>query len=347
MSTKTTARSGRRPRWLLPFVLLDLVLTLLATGAYVELHQPLSQQADTIVDVHNGETLHGVLIQLQAEGIVAPVQAGLLNVWARLYRGQAPIRAGEYRLVKGTSSLGLLQLLRSGKVILHDIRFIEGWRFSQVWHQVEQDPNIDHTLSGPDVAGLLMRELGSAGQPPEGRFFADTYRFPKGTTDVALLRQAYQAMEHRLSAAWANRAPDLPYASPDEALIMASLVEKETAVDSERAQIAGVFLRRLKLHMKLQTDPAVIYGLGDRYDGNLHTSDLRTDTPWNTYTRDGLPPTPICMPSEASLIAALHPADGEALYFVARGDGTHQFSATLDEHNAAVRRYQLGEKNGK
>lgn len=345
---RTPATKGARRRGgLLAFLLFDLVLTALAFAAWVELHRPLIEDADAIVEVRNGETLRGVLARLQAAGTVDFPQTLLLSVWARFNRSQAAIRAGEYRLVKGTSSLGLLQLLRSGKVILHDIRFIEGWRFTQVWHQIELDPNIDHTLTGDDPSQALMRTLGHPGQAAEGRFFADTYRFAKGTSDVALLRQAYQALDKRLSAAWAERAPDLPYAAPEEALIMASLVEKETAVDTERAQIAGVFLRRLKLHMKLQTDPAVIYGLGDRYDGNLHSVDLHTDTPWNTYTRDGLPPTPICMPSEASLVAALHPAAGESLYFVARGDGTHQFSATLDEHNAAVRRYQLGERNGK
>lgn len=347
MGQKNPERNGRRRGWLLPFVLLDLLLTALALAAYVELHRPLNDNADAIVEVHNGETLRGMLSRLRADGTVDAPQALLLSLWGRFNRGQAAIRAGEYRLVKGTSSLGLLQLLRSGKVILHEIRFIEGWRFTQVWQQVEQDPNIDHTLKEPDPAAAVMRALGNPALPAEGRFFADTYRFPKGTSDVALLRQAYQAMDRRLAAAWAGRAADLPYSSPGEALIMASLVEKESAVDSERAQIAGVFLRRLRLHMKLQTDPAVIYGLGDRYDGSLHTVDLHTDTPWNTYTREGLPPTPICMPSEASLIAALHPTGGDALYFVARGDGTHQFSATLDEHNAAVRRFQLGEKNGK
>lgn len=344
MGNRAAPKNGRQRGRVLSFLLLLVVAALAGLGAYFELHRPLNEGADAIVEVRNGETLRGVLTRLQAEGTVDAPQAVLLGLWARLNRGQAAIRAGEYRLVKGTNSLGLLQLLRSGKVILHEIRFIEGWRFTQMWHQLEQDPNIEHTLTGSDTATALMRALGNPTQPAEGRFFADTYRFPKGTSDVALMRQAYQAMDHRLTAAWAGRAADVPYASPDEALIMASLVEKESAVDAERAQIAGVFLRRLKLHMKLQTDPAVIYGLGDRYDGNLHTADLHADTPWNTYTRDGMPPTPICMPSEASLIAALHPAAGEVLYFVARGDGTHQFSATLDEHNAAVRRYQLGEK---
>ena len=317
-------------------------------GAYFELHRALDADKDDIVEVHSGETLRGVMAHLRGQGVVDSAQALLLTVWVRVHGSQNGIRSGEYRLVKGSNALELLQLLRSGKVILHDIRFIEGWRFSQVWHQIEQDPNVEHTLgANSDMTAVVMQAIGNPGQPAEGHFFADTYRFPKGTTDVALLKQAYQAMDRRLHVAWSSRAADLPYASPDEALIMASLIEKETAVDAERAQVAGVFLRRLKLHMKLQTDPSVIYGMGERYDGSLHSVDLHTDTPWNTYTRDGLPPTPICMPSEASIVAALHPGDGDALYFVARGDGTHQFSATLDEHNAAVRRFQLGGKDGR
>jgi UPF0755 protein len=339
MSQSSIAQALRKA--IRTFSAMVLLCALIAGGVYYELSRPLNLPAETIVEVRNGETLRGVMAHLQATGTVNQPQALFVGAWARFSHELGTIRAGEYRVTPGINCLGLVQLLRSGKVILHEIRFIEGWRFSQLWHQVEQDPNLSHIL--PDDGGAaLMRALGEPSVSPEGRFFPDTYRFTKGTTDLALLHQAYQAMEHRLAAAWAGRADKLPYTSAQDALVMASLIEKETAVDAERAQIAGVFVRRLQLPMRLQTDPAVIYGLGDRFDGNLRSVDLHTDTPWNTYTRDGLPPTAICMPSEAALLAALHPAEGNALYFVARGDGTHQFSATLDQHNAAVQRYQLG-----
>jgi UPF0755 protein len=190
-----------------------------------------------------------------------------------------------------------------------------------------------------------MAALGHPDLDAEGRFFPDTYLFPRGTTDIAYLKRAYAAAEKNLEEQWAARASDLPYRSPYEALIMASIVERETAVPDERPMIAGVFIRRLAKGMRLQTDPTVIYGLGESFDGNLRKRDLLADAPYNTYTRAGLPPTPICLPGRAALAAALHPAAGDALYFVARGDGSHQFSATLQEHEAAVRRYQLGHKS--
>ena len=186
-----------------------------------------------------------------------------------------------------------------------------------------------------------VQQLGAPGQPAEGRFYPDTYRFARGTTDAAFLRRAYQAMEGVLAQEWAGRSPNLPYASPDEALIMASIVERETGMIDERAEIAGVFVRRLQKKMRLQTDPSVIYGLGAKFDGNLRKRDLLADGPYNTYTRAGLPPTPICLPGRAALNAAMHPAAGKTLYFVARGDGSHVFTETFADHDAAVRKYQL------
>ena len=203
-----------------------------------------------------------------------------------------------------------------------------------------QQPFLVHTLDGVDDAELMQR-LERPGQHPEGWFLPDTYHFPRGTRDIVVLRRALQAMERHLEQNWERRRPDLPLDSPYEALILASIVEKETGIPEERARIAGVFVRRLERGMRLQTDPTVIYGMGDAFDGNIRRRDLRTDTPYNTYTRGGLPPTPIALPSAEAVTAVMHPAAGEALYFVSRGDGSHVFSATLQEHNRAVRRYQL------
>jgi UPF0755 protein len=222
---------------------------------------------------------------------------------------------------------------------------VEGWNLKQVMAVVEQEPNLKHTLPKDVTPAALAHDLGIDVANPEGMLMPDTYQFPRGTSDVAFLKRAHEAEEQELQKQWADRAPDLPYARPYDALIMASIVEKETAQPLERGKIAGVFVRRLQKGMKLQTDPSVIYGLGDAYDGNIRLKDLRADTPYNTYTRYGLTPTPICMPGRAALAAALHPEAGDALYFVARGDGTHQFSATLKQQNAAVAKYQL--KHGK
>jgi UPF0755 protein len=228
----------------------------------------------------------------------------------------------------------------SGKTTLHELRLIEGWNFRQIMSAVNANPYLLHTLKEADEA-LVMKAIGKETINPEGRFFPDTYQFPKNTSDRAFLSRAFAAMENTLSQEWEQRAEGLPYAIPTDALIMASIVEKETGIETERPQVAGVFVRRLLLDMKLQTDPTVIYGLGASFDGNLTRENLLNDTPYNSYTRKGLPPTPICMPGRAAIHAALHPADGKALFFVARKDGTHQFSDTLEQHNHAVREFQL------
>jgi peptidoglycan lytic transglycosylase G len=290
------------------------------------------------VDVQPGEPLRLVAAHLHDQGVLPhPLDLVLL---ARLWGDADAIRAGEYRVEPGMSVAKLLELLKSGKVLMHSLTLVEGWTFAQVLLSVENDASLSHALRGSN-ADTVMSKLGHSGQNPEGLFYPNTYQFPKGTSDIAFLERAYQTMQDHLESAWQNRAPGLPYKSPYDALIMASIIEKETAQPQERGQIAGVFVRRLQIGMKLQTDPTVIYGLGEQYHGKITYKDLRTDTPYNTYTRSGLPPTPICMPSLASIEAALHPTPGDALYFVARGDGTHQFSATLAEQTAAVQKYQI------
>ncbi|MHB8424607.1 MAG: endolytic transglycosylase MltG [Gammaproteobacteria bacterium] len=290
------------------------------------------------VEVTPGQPLRAVAAQLHAQGALPhPFDLVLL---ARLRGDASTIRAGEYLVQPGTNVAGLLALLKSGRVVMHSLTLVDGWTFAQVLQAVEQDPELRHTLKGLDDS-VIMTRLGHPGENPEGRFFPDTYQFPKGTTDAAFLERAYRTMQDHLHAAWQARAQNLPYKTPYDALILASIIEKETAQPVERAEIAGVFVRRLEKGMKLQSDPTVIYGLGNAYNGRITYQDLRTDTPYNTYTRYGLPPTPICMPGLPSIEAALHPASGNALYFVARGDGTHQFSATLQQQDAAVRKYQL------
>ena len=250
------------------------------------------------------------------------------------------IQTGEYHFAKGSLPVQILQQLASGKVTQYSVTLVEGLSFRDMRRALEQHPKLVATLEGmePDQ---LMAVLGLPESNPEGLFLAETYQFTAGSTDVAILKRAYQAMQTLLQREWQQRDPKLPYKTPYEALIMASIIEKETALPEERPRIAGVFVRRLRKGMRLQTDPTVIYGLGEDFDGNLRRKDLRTDTPYNTYTRKGLPPTPIATPGPDSIHAALHPAAGTELYFVASGKGGHKFSTTLKQHNQAVRRYQL------
>jgi UPF0755 protein len=266
-----------------------------------------------------------------------------LEAYVRL-NGLAPrLKVGEYPIMAGTSPRDLIDQIVAGRVIQHSLTVVEGWTFRQLRHALAAHPKIAQTLSEASDAELMTR-LGRPGEHPEGRFFPDTYRFPAGFTDVAFLKRALTTMDQQLAEAWRNRAPDSPLTDPYQALILASIVEKETALATERAEIAGVFARRLRRGMRLQTDPTVIYGLGAAFDGNLRKTDLLTDTPYNTYVHQGLPPTPIALPGAAALAAAVHPAPGAALYFVATGDGGHIFSSTLDAHNQAVNRYQRKER---
>lgn len=262
-----------------------------------------------------------------------------LEAYARLNGLASRLQAGEYAIAPGTTPRGLIEQIVAGRVIQHALTVVEGWTFRQLRQALAAHPRIVQALGNAGDAELMAR-LGRPGEHPEGRFFPDTYLFPAGTTDEALLRRALAAMERRLSEAWARRAPDLPLNDPYQALILASIVEKETALPAERPEIAGVFTRRLRKGMLLQTDPTVIYGLGAAFDGNLRRQDLAADTPYNTYTRKGLPPTPIALPGADALAATVNPAPGAALYFVATGTGGHVFSATLEEHNRAVRQYQ-------
>ena len=292
----------------------------------------------TTVVVAPGTPLSGVAEALQRKGLIDHPR---FFVWMARLRGKATaVQAGEYRIDPGLTPPRLLAKMAAGEVVQYDLTLVEGWTIHQTLAAVRQHPRLKHTL-GKASPEEVMARIGHPDQHPEGRFLPDTYHFPSGTTDVAFLQRAYRAMEEALAAAWKERAEDLPYNRPYEALIMASIIEKETAVPAERRQIAGVFVRRLEKGMRLQTDPTVIYGLGQGFDGNIRRRDLRRDTPYNTYLHSGLPPTPIAMPGAESIEAALHPAPGDALYFVSKGDGSHHFSATLEEHNRAVRRYQL------
>ena len=313
----------------------------LAVDGWVQLNQPLHIGQPTTIELATGQHFASLLQQMQDRGMFDhPRQRLYLLLYARGRRSAGALRAGEYAVEPGITPIGLIGLLQSGHILLHELRLTEGWTFSQALQAIEAEPSLDHTLADRSRSAV-MQAVGEPGRDPEGHFFPDTYRFAKYTTDAVILRKAAQAMDKLLAEEWALRAPGLPYENPDQALTMASLVEKETGQSSERARIAGVFVRRLRMGMRLQTDPSIIYGLGNAFEGNLHLQDLRNDGPYNTYTRSGLPPTPICLPGRDSLHAALHPEVGDALYFVSRGDGTHQFSATLEQHNAAVNQYQI------
>jgi UPF0755 protein len=277
--------------------------------------------------------------QIAAAGV--PVNPYLFALLARVTGKSSRIKAGSYELKPHTTPRALLTQLVRGEFAQEAVTIIEGWTFHQMRLAVAAAPNLKH-----DTAEMSDKELLSKVAPdykaPEGLFFPDTYLFAKGASDLQIYKQAHQAMMSHLNAAWEKRDPSLPYASPYEALIMASIVEKETGQKSERGMIAGVFVNRLKTGMLLQTDPTVIYGMGDRYQGKIHKKDLETDNPYNTYMRAGLPPTPIALPGVQSLQAALSPARTDALYFVSRGDGTSKFSASLSDHNRAVNQYQRG-----
>lgn len=301
--------------------------------------RPLPLSAPQVITVAPGTPVSSLARRLKADGVL-PHARDL--AWLARLRGQAAaVQAGEYQVTPRMTAADLLDKLVNGRVLLHAITIVEGMTFSEMLDRVEASDAVRHTLKD-DASEAVMQAIGAPeGMNAEGWFLPDTYKFPRGTTDREFLRRAYQAMQNYLNTEWAGRGDELPLDSPYDALIMASIVEKETAVPEERERIAGVFERRLKRGMRLQTDPTVIYGLGSDYDGNITRRDLHTDTPYNTYTRGGLPPTPICLPSRASIHAVLHPEKGSALYFVATGDGHHVFSDTLAEHNAAVRKYQL------
>jgi UPF0755 protein len=289
------------------------------------------------LSIEPGTSARGVAQAVAQSGV--RVEPDLLYAWFRLSGQDRQIKAGSYEIEAGATPLSLLRKLVRGEESLRTVTLVEGWNFRQVRQALAGAPQL-----APDSASLseaaLMQQLGRAGVAAEGRFFPDTYSYAKGSSDLKVLARALRAMDRHLAEAWAQRTPDSPLQQPEQALVLASIVEKETGSPQDRALIAGVFTNRLRVGMPLQTDPTVIYGLGESFDGNLRKKDLQTDTPWNTYTRNGLPPTPIAMPGRAALLAAVAPARTDALYFVARGDGSSEFSRTLDAHNRAVDKYQ-------
>lgn len=327
-------------RLLLVLLFFAAVAAMLGGAAAWWLAQPLRLSAPSLeLEVEPGTSPRRVAQAVVEAGV--QTDARLLYYWFRLSQQDRQIRAGNYELTTGVTPRSLLQKLVRGEESLRAITFVEGWTFRQVRAQIARDEFLKHETQQMTDAEI-MTALGKPGVAAEGMFFPDTYTFAKGSSELAVLRRALHAMERRLDEVWAQRTPDSPLKTPYEALILASIVEKETGRSTDRGQIAGVFANRLRIGMRLQTDPTVIYGLGEAFDGNLRRRDLQTDTPWNTYTRAGLPPTPIALPGKESLLAAVRPESTKAYYFVARGDGSSHFSATLDEHNRAVNRYQRG-----
>jgi len=302
------------------------------------MEQPSLAPEGTRIEVHPGASLRGVLGELAR--VRALRNPRLVEWYLRLHGEPLRAQAGIYELARGADTRELLEQLRAGRVVLSQVTIVEGWSFAQMRQALDASSDLVHEWRHLDDTAL-MSALGFKGIPAEGRFFPDTYRFAADTTDRRVYELAAQAMNEHLAQEWAARAPDLPVRNPQDALILASIIEKETGREDERAKVAAVFVNRLRTGMRLQSDPTVIYGLGARYDGNLRRTDLETDGPFNSYTRFGLPPTPIALPGAAALHAALHPASIDALYFVASGlgDGSHQFSASYAEHNAALMRF--------
>jgi UPF0755 protein len=300
---------------------------------------------ETRFEVRKGSNIRTVAKQLEQENIIRP--AWYFVALAKLRKKDTRIKAGEFKLESGMTPDDILDQLVSGRALQYKLSIIDGKTFKDVINDIKSSPYLKQTLSDDDYANI-MQKLGSDQKNPEGWFYPDTYNFPKGTTDLQFLQRSYEAMKSALEKAWAEREPHPALKTPYEALILASIVEKETGKASERGYIARVFLNRLEKGMLLQTDPTVIYGMGDSYDGNIRKKDLKKDTPYNTYTRTGLPPTPIAIPGKAAIDAVMHPAEGKMLYFVAKGDesGSSYFSETYKEHKKAVIKYQLkGNKN--
>ena len=323
------------------FFTLIVVLVALAGGAAAWwLNHELNLGAATVdLSIEPGTSVPALAQAVSDAGV--RVNPAALYWWFRLSGQARQIKAGSYELETGDTPRSLLRKLVRGEETLRAVTLVEGWTFAQVRAALgKADQLKPDSRQLPDY--LIMKVLGKPDIHPEGRFFPDTYTYAKGSSDLAILKRALRAMDKALDAAWQQRRPDTPLTSPEQALILASIVEKETGRASDRSQIAGVFTNRLRLGMMLQTDPSVIYGMGEKFDGNLRRRDLQTDTPWNTYTRAGLPVTPIAMPGKSALMSAVQPVSTKALYFVARGDGTSEFSASLEEHNRAVNKFQRG-----
>nr|WP_282582624.1 endolytic transglycosylase MltG [Pseudomonas umsongensis] len=319
-------------------VLAGLMLGASAWKIHSALVQPLNIKQEELLEVPKGTTPNRTFLRMEADGVIK--DAFWLRVYWRFNLPKQPLHSGEYRMTPGMTVEGLIDLWKRGEMVQYSLTLVEGWNFHQVRAALAKEEKLEQTLKGLSDS-QVMDKLGHSGIFPEGRFFPDTYRFVRGMTDAELLKTAYQRLDDVLAKEWSQRAADLPYTGPYQALIMASLVEKETGVPQERGQIAGVFVRRMEIGMLLQTDPTVIYGLGDRYNGKLTRAHLKEATPYNTYMISGLPPTPIAMVGREAIHAALNPVEGTSLYFVARGDGSHVFSDDLDAHNNAVREFQL------
>jgi UPF0755 protein len=313
------------------------IAALLVVSGLKSLDRPLNVSTPFRFKVLPGSRFVRVAADLADEGVMAEPRVWVL--YARWKGLASSIKAGEYEIEPGATPRSLLWKIVNGQVLLHSFTIVDGWRVQDMLAAIKRNPDIKATL--PDSPQGLMGRLGSAGTEAEGQFLPETYRFPSGTTDLEVLKQAHAALVRELDSAWARRDPSVPLRSADELLIVASIVQKESGVPQELPKIAGLYLHRLRIGMRLQADPTLIYGLGDRYDGELHTVDLHTDGPYNTYTRAGLPPTPIALAGAPAIDAAAHPESTDALYFVAspREDGSHIFSATLEEQNAAVARY--------
>jgi len=329
-------------------ILIIVVVVLAAAGAglwvwqgFQTLRQPVALEEPVLFSVQAGTSFSGLARKMAAKGLVSdPLW---MKLYGRLNPVQTRIKAGDYELLPGMTPLAMLSTMVDGKVKLWTVQFIEGWTFADMRAALANADRL-RKLTTDWTNEQVMEAVGAEGQHPEGWFFPDTYMYSSTESDLSILRRAYGRMVRVLDEEWAHRAEGLPYDSPYEALIMASIVERETGVPSERQEVAGVFVRRLQKGMRLQTDPTVIYGMGDSYEGRIRTRDLRAYTPYNTYRINGLPPTPIALPGRDSVHAALHPADGDSLYFVARGDGSHKFSRTLAEHQQAVREFQLNRR---
>jgi len=322
-------------------ILIFVLLLVVGVGgaAFWWLHQPLELAAESAeVSVELGTPPREIAQQWVQAGVQA--SPTLLYEWFR-WSGQArKIRAGSYEIGRGVTPVALLNKMVRGDETLAVVRLIDGWTFRQFRAELAKADSLKPTTTSMTDEQVMAAVGAPPGQSPEGRFHPDTYAYSKGASDIAVLKRAYRAMQTRLDAAWQERAPDSPLKSADDALVLASIVEKETGAGADRGKVAGVFVNRLRIGMPLQTDPTVIYGLGSAFDGNLRKRDLLADTPYNTYTRGGLPPTPIAMPGKAALMAAVRPDPTKALYFVARGDGSSEFSETLADHNRAVNQFQ-------
>lgn len=325
-------------------LLLTVTLTIILLIGWLYLHVHSKITLPTIpyeLSIRPGSNLKQVAQQLADDGV-------LLTKWslillARYSNQESAIKAGDYQLTENITQITLLENLTKGNAKQNEIRFIEGWTFAQLRKVLNEHPEIKKTTTYLSEEELLRR-IGATETTAEGLFFPDTYYFIKGDSDIDILQRAYQAMQNHLQTSWASRTESLPLATPYEALILASIIEKETAIENDRTLIAGVFVNRLRKGMRLQTDPTIIYGLGEQFDGNLRKKDLLADQAYNTYTRAGLPPTPIALPGLASIRAALNPAETNALYFVAKGNGESQFSTNLADHNEAVNKYQKQQK---